>query len=120
MTPAHEDSPKGVVRGRGAFLRGGVKRKPAVVAVASVGLLLAACTGDGVRGDGTPRGETPTDSVAQALDPDREAPAVPIENAVAGGTVTVLANDDPGLDPTTASIGHSGSLLTNLLTRSLT
>ena len=64
----------------------------------------------------------------QAVDPDREGPAAPIEGAVEGGTVTALIASDSGqvdaqlatMDPTEAYYPIPSSVLSGLVTRSLT
>jgi peptide/nickel transport system substrate-binding protein len=92
------------------------------VVIAAV-LVLAACGG----GEDTPslgRGL----SGSGAFDPDREGPAAPVQAAVRGGTVSVLAALDPAeatyafsrLDPTEAYNPWSLSIMQGLMTRSLT
>jgi len=57
----------------------------------------------------------------QAFDPDRAAPAAPIEGAVPGGTVTGMdAEPLAEMDPTVAYHAETVSILSGLVTRSLT
>ncbi|MDQ3028876.1 MAG: ABC transporter substrate-binding protein [Actinomycetota bacterium] len=99
-----------------------------VAFVAGAALALAACGGSGSAD--APPGETSAGGRgSEAIDPDREGPAAPIDGAVAGGTVTVLADytdfgADAGgmwpLDPTVAYTVDTVSILNGLVTRSLT
>src|SRR5215212_6784937 len=58
---------------------------------------------------------------SEAIDPDREAPAAPIEGAASGGAVRVLgSNGLATLDPTEAYYSDTVSILGGLVTRSLT
>jgi peptide/nickel transport system substrate-binding protein len=92
-------------------------------------LASAACSG-GDDSSSTPERQLGADgAVVEGLDAAREAPAAPIAGAVAGGTVTVLADftDFAGgvverwpLDPTVAYTPDTISILSGLVTRSLT
>jgi peptide/nickel transport system substrate-binding protein len=101
-------------------------RQPAAVAAVVVVSVLAACTGDVGVDDAS---SSLNLSGSGAFDPDREGPAVPIEGAVRGGTITVLAaldTDDAAfefasMDPTNVwGFGPSLSIMRGLVTRSLT
>ncbi len=96
-----------------------------IVAVSTVALLaLTACGGSG--GGGSTG--TPTDTfkegggAGQGQDPSRtEGPAPDIEGAQTGGTIKVIsALGLNTMDPTEAYYTNTGSLLSNLVTRSLT
>jgi peptide/nickel transport system substrate-binding protein len=104
-----------------------VKKSIVAAAVAAV-WVLAACSG-ATGGDGSPSADASTGgAAAQAIDPNRQPPAAPIDGAVAGGTVTVMtgikyvpaATAPTTLDPTAAALPDTISILRGLVTRSLT
>jgi len=94
-----------------------------MVAVAVSALMaLAGCAG-GSSGDDTPPDATlgGDGAGAVAFDPDRAAPAAPVEGAVPGGTVTVLGSEELAtMDPTAAYHADTISIMSGLVTRSLT
>lgn len=98
----------------------------ALVAVAAlVAATLAACGGGPDGTTAPPPGRASTgDAAVRALDPDRQAPAAPLDGATAGGTVTVWSeyNSDPflTLDPSNSYWQSTASVLSGLVTRSLT
>jgi len=95
--------------------------KPRVVAAGVVVLALAACGGAGGEEDTSPDVRLSGSAGGQAFDPDRAAPAAPIDGAVPGGTVTALSYFDLGsMDPTEAYRTETVSILSGLVTRSLT
>ncbi len=95
--------------------------KPRVVAAGVVVLALAACGGAGGEEDTSPDVRLSGSAGGQAFDPDRAAPAAPIDGAVPGGTVTVLGSDELAtMDPTDAYHADTVSILSGLVTRSLT
>jgi peptide/nickel transport system substrate-binding protein len=100
--------------------------KQLVAAAVVVALSFAACSGGG--DPPRPRATQEGNGFGQAVDPDREGPAAPIDGAVEGGTVTALAASDDGavagqfatMDPTEAFWPIPKSILSGLVTRSLT
>lgn len=95
-------------------------RRPVAVVAAAVLFGLGACSG-GDEASSAPHGL----SGVGAFDPDRKAPAAPIEGAVPGGTVTGWGvafdvADVSTMDPTEAYGPDSISILSGLVTRSLT
>jgi peptide/nickel transport system substrate-binding protein len=99
-----------------------MRLKKPIIAVSAVGLLtLAACGGSD---DGTSASDNTFQTggnAGSAQDANRKAPAPPIEGAKTGGTVSV--NSVAGLnsmDPTEAYYINTGSILSQLVVRSLT
>ncbi len=101
-----------------------MRLKKPIVAVSTVALLaLAACGGDDGGG-----GTEPTESfggagaLGEGKDPSRtDGPAPPIEGAQEGGIVKVISFAGlNSMDPTEAYYTNTGSILSNLVTRSLT
>jgi peptide/nickel transport system substrate-binding protein len=99
-----------------------MRLKKPIIAVSAVGLMaLAACGGSN---DSTSAGDNTFatgGNAGQATDANRQPPAPEIEGAQKGGTVTV--NSVAGLnsmDPTEAYYINTGSILSQLVTRSLT
>ena len=96
-------------------------RKP-ITAVSVVGLMaLAACggtsNGPGIGSDSFKEGG----GAGAGRDPNRQAPAADIAGARPGGVVHVISNDGLNtMDPTEAYYINTGSILSNLVTRSLT
>jgi len=84
--------------------------------------VIAACSEQGGGEGPSPDASHGEDGQAeQAFDSDRAGPAVPVEGAVQGGTVTVLSNVElPTMDPTEAYYLDTTSILSGLVTRSLT
>jgi peptide/nickel transport system substrate-binding protein len=97
-------------------------RTRALVALSSVGLLaLAACGGSGNTTDSQGTFDQNSGAAGASRDPDRQPPAPDIPGAKSGGTVRVISNDGlNSMDPTEAYYINTGSILTNLVTRSLT
>src|SRR6187200_2109935 len=99
-----------------------MRLKKPIIAVSAVGLLtLAACGGS----DDSPSASDNTfqtgGSAGSAQDANRKAPAPEIDGAQKGGTVSV--NSVAGLnsmDPTEAYYINTGSILSQLVVRSLT
>ena len=100
-----------------------MKRIAPLVVLTLALVLLTGCSlwgGDGSRGSDA---DVPGDSSDATRDPDRQGPAVPVEGATVGGTVTVLLPGDSGprtLDPTAGWSVVGNSILQSLTHRSLT
>jgi peptide/nickel transport system substrate-binding protein len=99
--------------------------KPIVAVTAVAFLALAACGGSG--GNGGPPGSPGQTAVGagggagQGKDPNRQAPAAPIPGAQKGGIIKEYsALGLTTMDPTEAYYLNAGSILSNLVTRSLT
>jgi len=104
-----------------------MRLKKPITAVSAVALLaLAACGGSSNNSQGTPTIKTNTansnsGAAGQGKDPNAKAPAAPIAGAKKGGTLTVLSVAGlTTMDPTEAYYINTGSILTNLVTRTLT
>ncbi len=106
-------------------------RNSRLLAAAGAGavLMLAACNSGPPDGpDAPPPGNASTGggTAALAMDSTRQAPAAPVEGAVAGGTVTVMNRQEldgvsvSTMDPTEVYWPVAGSILSGLVTRSLT
>ena len=99
--------------------------KPILAGAVVAALVLTACSG----AKNTSPSEPPLGrdgAGGQAFDPERKAPAAPIEGAVAGGTVTAWGDGDLAgihnqtMDPTEAYSPVDVSILSGLVARSLT
>jgi peptide/nickel transport system substrate-binding protein len=92
------------------------------VLVVLLGVFAAGCTGDTDRNSDSPgQSDSVPVPAAAGIDPDRQAPALPIEGAVEGGVVT--ASGQPTfdtLDPSGAYWVIELSIMSGLVTRSLT
>src|SRR4051794_38953701 len=100
-----------------------MRRDKAIVAMSVVGLMaLAACGGSGNNpGAGGTTFDDQSGAAGSGKDPNRQAPAPDINGAQKGGVVRVVSNDGlNSMDPTEAYFINTGSILTNLVTRSLT
>ena len=104
-------------------MRRATRTDRAIVALSVVGLMaLAACGGSGNNpGAGNTTFDDQSGAAGSGKDPNRQAPAADIDGAQKGGTVHVVSNDGlNSMDPTEAYYINTGSILTNLVTRSLT
>ncbi len=99
-----------------------MRRDKAIVALSTVGLLaLAACGGSSSSPPGSQDTFKEGGGAGASRDAERQPPAVPIEGAKTGGTIRVVSNDGlNSMDPTEAYYINTGSILTNLVTRTLT
>ncbi len=101
---------------------------PKQLAAAAVVVVLSFAACSGGADPPSPRATQQGNAFGQAVDPDREGPAAPIDGAVPGGTVTALVASDSGqvenqlatMDPTEAWNPIPNSVLSGLVTRSLT
>ncbi|MBA2533356.1 MAG: hypothetical protein H0V23_14885 [Nocardioidaceae bacterium] len=93
-----------------------------IAAAVVAALALAAC--DSESADVPPVGISAGARGSEAIDPDREAPAAPIEGAAAGGTVTVLVPFEASVlslwYPSGIYFATPNAILSGLVTRSLT
>jgi peptide/nickel transport system substrate-binding protein len=102
------------------------RNKPLALVAGAALLTLAACGGgssdDGDNGSGGEKREF-GDQTGGTKDAERQGPAVEVEGATAGGTVTVYLPGDPGpdtLDPTAGWSVTGNSIQQALTSRSLT
>jgi peptide/nickel transport system substrate-binding protein len=96
-------------------------KKP-MAAIGALALLAAgACGGSDDGGESTSERDLDIEGAGLAQDPNVEPPAAEIEGAQSGGTVTVLsALGLNTMHPSEAYYTNTGSILTNLVTRTLT
>ncbi len=100
-----------------------MRLKKPIIAVSTVGImaLAAACGGSSDDSTGAAPTQEPGGAAGQAQDPNREAPAAPIEGAQEGGTVKVISVAGlNSMDPTESYYVNTASILSSLVTRSLT
>jgi peptide/nickel transport system substrate-binding protein len=101
-----------------------MRLKKPVIAVSAVALLtLAACGGSGDSGGPGEAQSSLAESGAagSGKDPNREAPAAPIDGAQEGGTVKVISVAGLNtMDPSEVYYSNSISIMSNLVTRQLT
>ncbi len=99
-----------------------MRLKKPIMAVSVVGLMALAACGGSSNSPGISGGTLPEGGGAGAgRDPNRQAPAADVQGAQQGGAVRVISNDGLNtMDPTEAYYINTGSILSNLVTRSLT
>lgn len=100
-----------------------MRLKTPIIALSTIAMMsLAACGGDSNDDDGGDRNvdKEGLGDTGDATDPDRKGPKV-IEGAKEGGTVTVLSNAGLNtMDPSEAYYTNTGSIMSQLVVRSLT
>src|SRR5262245_51613163 len=100
-----------------------MRLKQPIIAISTIGLMaLAACGGTSSGPPGSDDSFDPNSGAAgSGRDAGRQAPAPPVKGAKDGGTVHVISVAGLNtMDPTEAYFINTGSILTNLVTRSLT